>query len=176
LPQFLRKDDGVDEHRLLLAIIGVARALDFLWQRQILHQPPQDKNVLTNADGIVKLINVEPVGMQPSQSAREDVLNLAVMIATLANDIAPVSKPISEFVESMLSVEGQKRFASPAEVASAAEALDGKLFPTVKIVRSTIDPVRPTSIRRMAVPALGLLALVLAATAAWVWWHTRYPH
>ncbi len=176
LPQFLRKNDGVDEHRLLLAIIGVARALDFLWQRQILHQPPQDKNVLTNADGIVKLINVEPVGMQPSQSAREDVLNLAVMIATLANDIAPVSKPISEFVESLLSAEGQKRFAAPAEVATAAEALDRELFPTVKIVRSTIDPIRATSIGRMAVAALGLVALVLTATAAWVWWHTRYPH
>lgn len=175
LPQFLRKSDGVDEHRLLLAVVGVARALDFLWQRQIPHQPPQDKNVLTNADGTVKLINVEPVGMQPSQSAREDVLNLAVMIATLANDIAPVSKPISEFVENMLGREGHQHFATPIEVAEAAEALDHKLFPAVKIVRSTIGPIRPTSIGQIAVAALGLVALGLAVTAAWVWWHTRYP-
>jgi Protein kinase domain len=175
LPQFLRKGDGVDEHRLLLAITGVARALDFLWQRQIPHQPPQDKNVLTNADGTVKLINVEPVGMQPSQSAREDVLNLAVMIATLANDIAPVSKPISEFVENMLGREGHQQFPSPIEVADAAEALDRKLFPTVRIVRSTIGQIRPKHVGPMTVAALGLLALALAAIAAWIWWHTHYP-
>jgi hypothetical protein len=171
LPQFLRKDGGVDEHRLLLAIIGVARALDFLWQRQILHQPPQDKNVLTNADGTVKLINVEPIEMQPSQSPREDVLNLAVMIATLANDIAPVGKSISEFVENMLSTEGQKQFASPAEVAHAAEALDLKLFPPVKVVRSTAGQIRPKHAGPMAIGAIGLLTLALVAVAVWLWLH-----
>jgi hypothetical protein len=157
-----------------LAITGVARALDFLWQRQIPHQPPQDKNVLTNADGTVKLINVEPIEMQPSQSPREDVLNLAVMIATLANDIAPVSKFISEFVENMLSAEGQKQFASPAEVASAAEALDRKLFPPVKVVRSTIGQIRPKHVGPMTVTALWLLALALAAAAAWLWLRSHH--
>jgi len=175
LPQFLRKDGGVDEHRLLLAVAGVARALDFLWQRQIPHQPPQDKNVLTNADGTVKLINVEPVEMQPSLSPREDVLNLAVMIATLANDIAPVSKSISEFVENMLGTEGHKQFVSPTEVADAAEALDRKLFPPVKVVRSTIGQIQPKHVHPMTVAALGLLALALAAVAAWFWWHAQYP-
>jgi serine/threonine protein kinase len=175
LPQFLRKDGGVDEHRLLLAVTGVARALDFLWQRQIPHQPPQHKNVLTNADGTVKLINVEPVEMQPSQSPRDDVLNLAVMIATLANDIAPVSKSISEFVENMLGTEGHKQFVSPTEVADAAEALDRKLFPPVKVVRSTIGQIQPKQIGPVTVAALGLLALALAAVAAWLWWHAYYP-
>ena len=175
LPQFLRKDGGVDEHRLLLAIIGVARALDFLWQRLIPHQPPQDKNVLTNADGTVKLINVEPIEMQPSQSPREDVLNLAVMIATLANDIAPVSKSISEFVESMLSAEGQKQFASPAEVVSAAEALDRKLFPPAKVVRSTIAQIRPKHVGPVTTAALWLLALALTVVAVSLWWHVRHP-
>ncbi len=175
LPQFLRKEDGVDEHRLLLTISGVARALDFLWQRQIPHQPPQDKNVLTNADGVVKLINVEPVGMQPSQSTREDVLTLAVMIATLANDIAPVSKPISEFVENMLGREGHPHFATPFEVADAAEALDRKLFPAVKIVRSTTGPIRAKRVGLLTVAAFGLLALALVAMAAWVWGRTHYP-
>jgi len=174
LPQFLRKDGGVDEHRLLLAIIGVARALDFLWQRQILHQPPQDKNVLTNADGTVKLVNVEPIEMQPSQSPREDVLNLAVMIATLANDIAPVSKSISEFVESMLSTQGQKQFASPAEVAYAAEALDRQLFPPVKVGRSTIGLIKPKRIGSMTIGAIGLLTLALVAVAAWLWLRSHH--
>jgi hypothetical protein len=175
LSQFLRRDGGVDEHRLLLAIVGVTRALEFFWQRQIPHQPPQDKNVLTNADGTVKLINVEPIEMQPSQSPREDVLNLAVMFATLANDIGPVSKSISEFVETMMVREGHKQFASPGEVADAAEALDRKLFPPVKVVRSTISQIRPTHVGPVAVIALGLLALVLVAIAAWFWWHAHNP-
>ncbi len=174
LPQFLRKDGGVDEHRLLLAIVGVARALDFFWQRQIPHQPPQDKNVLTNADGTVKLINVEPVEVQPSQSPREDVLSLAVMIATLANDIAPVSKSISELVENMMVREGHKQFASPGEVADAAEVLDRKLFPPVKVGRSTLGQIRPKHVGPVTVAALGLLALAVVAVAAWFWWHAHY--
>ena len=89
LPEFLQKAGGVDEHRLLLTIVGMARALEFLWQRQVPHQPPLDKNVLANADGAVKLINVEPVEVQPSRSPHEDVVNLGVLVATLANDIAP---------------------------------------------------------------------------------------
>ncbi len=55
LARFLRQGDEVDEHRLLQAIAGVARALDFLWQRNVPHQPPADKNVLTATDGTVKL-------------------------------------------------------------------------------------------------------------------------
>ena len=135
LRQFLRREGGVDEQRLLLAIAGVARALDFLWQHQVPHQPPMDKNVLTNLDGTVKLINVPPIEMPASQSPREDVVSLGVMMATLANDIAPVSKPISEFVEDMLGTDGHQKFASPAEVAEAAAALGHKLFPPVRFVR-----------------------------------------
>jgi len=175
LPQFLRKDGGVDEHRLLLAIAGVARALGFLWQRKIPHQPPQVKNVLTNADGAVKLINVEPIEVQPSQSPREDVLNLAVMIATLANSIAPVSKSVSAFVENMMAREGPKQFGSPGEVATAAEALDRNLFPPVKVVRSTIGQIRPKHADSRTIAALGLFALALAAIAAWFWWHAHHP-
>jgi serine/threonine protein kinase len=173
LLQFLRADGGVDEHRLLLAVAGVARALDFLWQRQISHQPPQARNVLTNADGSVKLINVGPVEMQPSQSPREDVLNLGVMIATLANDIAPVSKSIGEFVERMLGTEDRGQFASPTEVADVAEALARKLFPPAKVIRSTISPIQPKRLGPVTVAALGLLALALVA--AWLWWHSHHP-
>lgn len=172
LPQFLRKDGGVDEHRLLLTVAGVARALDFLWQRKIPHQPPQEKNVLTNADGAVKLINVVAVELQPSQSPREDVLQLAVMIANLANDIAPVSKSISEFVENIIGKEGQEPFASPTEVADAAEVLDRKLFPPVKVARTTIGQIQQKRVNPTIIAVVGLVALVLAVVVAWLWWHS----
>jgi serine/threonine protein kinase len=133
LARFLRRGDGVDEHRLLQAIAGVARALDFLWQRNVPHQPPADKNVLTATDGAVKLINVAPAEMPASPSAREDVINLAVMVATLTNDIGPVSKPVSEFVEGMLGAEGRKQFTSLAEVVQTAETLDRELSSPVRV-------------------------------------------
>ncbi len=55
------------------------------------------------------------------------------MVATLTNDIGPVSKPVSEFVEGMLGAEGRKQFTSLAEVASTAEALDRELFSAVPV-------------------------------------------
>ena len=173
LPEFLQKAGGVDEHRLLLTIVGMARALEFLWQRQVPHQPPLDKNVLANADGAVKLINVEPVEVQPSRSPHEDVVNLGVLVATLANDIAPVSKSISEFVERMVGTEGHEPFTSPAEVADAAEALDRKLFPPAKIARPTIVPIQAKGVGLLTVAMLGLLALALVAVAAWFWSHSQ---
>lgn len=169
-PQFLRREDGVDEHNLLQTIIGVARALDFLWQREVPHQPPIDKNVLTNNDGTVKLINVTPIETRPSQSPQEDVVGLAVMVATLTNDVGPVSKPVSEFVEGMLGTEGRKQFASLAEVANAAEELDRHLFPPASLARPTIAPIKPKRVEPRTIAAMGLLALALAAVAGWFGW------
>ena len=75
LREFLQNENEVDERRLLQTVISIARALDYLWQRQIQHQPPLEKNVLTMADGTVKLINTEPVEMPASQSPHEDLLS-----------------------------------------------------------------------------------------------------
>lgn len=172
LPRFLRKDDGVNEHHLLQTIAGVARALDFLWQREVPHQPPLDKNVLTTTDGTVKLINVDAIETRPSQSPQEDVLNLAVMVATLTNDIGPVSKPVSEFVEGMLGTRGRKQFTSLADVANAAEKLDRNLFPPAPVNRPALAPIKPKRAGLRAVAGMGLLALALAAVAGWFWWRS----
>jgi len=164
LPEFLRNGDEVDEHRLLQTIIGVARALDFLWHRQVPHQPPLDKNVLTATDGMVKLINVAPVDAPPSQSPQEDLVKLGVMVATLANNIAPVSKRVSEFVERMLGAEGREPFTSLAAVADAAEALDRKLFSAAE----PAEIARSKRISPLIVIGLGLLLLVVIAAAVWL--------
>jgi len=167
LPEFLRAGDEVNEHRLLQTIVGVARALDFLWQRQVPHRPPLDKNVLTATDGTIKLINVQPVDAPPSQSPQEDLLKLGVMVATLANNIAPVSKRISEFVERMLGAEGREPFPSLAAVANAAEALDEKLFSPTESAKPTFETGQSKRINPLIVIAIGLLVLVLIAVAVW---------
>ena len=172
LPRFLRRDGGVNEHHLLQTIAGVARALDFLWQRKVPHQPPLDKNVLTTTDGTVKVINFVPAEMQPSQSPQEDVVNLAVMVATLTNDIGPVSKSISEFVEGMLGTAGRQQFTSLAEVADAAEKLDRELFPPAPVTKPIVDQARPKQVRPLALGAAGLLAFAAAVAVAWFWWQS----
>lgn len=175
LRQLLRKDDGVNEHYLLQTVAGVARALDFLWQHNIPHQPPLDRNVLTTTDGVVKLINVEPAEMQASPSPQEDVVSLAVMVAMLTNDIGPVSKSISELVEGMLGTEGRERFSSLAQVTEAADALDSKLFPPVHVTKPGTPQTTPKQARRPSVAAVALLAVVVAMVAVWCWWrHGRH--
>ena len=158
LREFLRAGGEVDEHRLLQTIIGVARALGFLWKRKVPHQPPVEKNVLTATDGTVKLVNIQPLEAPPSQSPQEDLLKLGVMVATLANNIAPVSKPVSRFVERMLNTEGREPFASLAEVADAAEALDQKLFASTDLTESTSEKRETGGIKPL---------IVLIAVVAW---------
>ena len=173
LARFLRQGDGVDEHHLLQAIAGVARALDFLWQRNVPHQPPADKNVLTATDGTVKLINVAPVDMPASPSAREDVVNLAVMVATLTNDIGPVTKPISEFVEGMLGAEGCKQFASLAEVASTAEALDRDLSSVALAAKPGDTPGGPKRDGLLWVIVMASVGIAVLALLMWAWVRRR---
>lgn len=168
LARFLREGDGVDEHHLLLTIAGVARALDFLWQRNVPHQPPTDKNVLTATDGTVKLINVAPAELPASPSQQEDLVNLAVMMATLTNDIGPVTKPVSEFVEGMLGAEGRKHFTSLAEVANTAETLDRELFSPSRVARSRDTQIGPKRTEFLRVVVMAAIAIALVAFVAWL--------
>ncbi|MGO9528711.1 MAG: serine/threonine protein kinase [Verrucomicrobiia bacterium] len=176
LARFLRHGDGVDEHRLLQAIAGVARALDFLWQRDVPHQPPADKNVLTATDGTVKLINVAPAEMPASPSAQEDVVNLAVMVATLTNDIGPVTKPVSEFVEGMLGAEGRKQFTSLSEVASTAEALDHDLSSAVRVATPGDTRAGPKYDRLLRVIVMAAVGIAVVAFVTWLWSRGHTPH
>ncbi|HTS17213.1 MAG TPA: protein kinase [Verrucomicrobiae bacterium] len=171
LARFLRKGEEVNEHHLLRTIVGVAQALNFLWQHNVPHQPPIDKNVLTSKDGVVKLINVAPVDMPASASPQEDVVNLAVMVATLTNDIGPVSKPVSEFVEGMLGAEGRRTFSSLDEVIDAAEALDREILPPVRFARRAAERPRPKPTILLWLIASALV--VIAAIAFVIWWRAR---
>jgi serine/threonine protein kinase len=173
LSEFLRKAGGVHEHHLLQTIAGVAQALDFLWQHKVSHQPPVEKNVLTTTDGTVKLINVEPVEMQASQSPQEDLVNLAVMVATLTNEIGPVSKSISEFVEGLLGTGGHQHFTSLSDAANAAEALDRELFPPAPAAPPTAKPIKPGGVGLLAVAAAAVVGLALVAFAGWCWWRAH---
>jgi formylglycine-generating enzyme required for sulfatase activity len=168
LRQFLRKNDAVNEHHLLQAIVGVARALDFLWLHQVPHQPPMDKNVLTTVDGTVKLINIDPTEMQPSPSPQEDVWHLAVMVAMLANEIGPVSKSVSDLVEAMMGTEGHKPLTSPSEVVNAAEALDRKLFPPLRVAKPAVAKNTPKRGGLLTVVIVALVTLALVGIAGWL--------
>lgn len=165
LADFLRKDAGVDEHRLLVTIAGVARALHFLWQRQFPHQPPQTRNMLTNSLGEVKLTNLEPEDTAPSGSPHDDILALGLIVGELANEIAPVTKPVAELVERMVGAHERKPFASLEELADAAEHLDHRLYPPAAPPPPRVAKIAPRKTKWIA----GAAALVLVAiAAAWI--------
>lgn len=161
----------VDEHHLLLVIAHVASALDYLWERNIPHPPPTKDQILINRDGVVKIRNVELAGHAPSPSMSHDMQTLGLTVAELANQIAPVSKPVSELVERLLRVTGRKPFPSLAAVAEEATALDRKLFPPpaaeVRIGKITTPKTHP-----LVYAGVGLLVVVVLGLAA-LWWAQR---
>jgi serine/threonine protein kinase len=170
LATFLRRDRTVNEHHLLQTIASVARLLDYLWQREILHQPPESHNILVNSTDMVKLINVLPIENPPSRSPHDDILALGFLLAHLVNDISPVSKRVSEIVERMVGAPGREPFASPKDLAMAAADLDHELFPP------PTPHARPGAIQPKRTPMVVLagrlfwLALVITGIVAW-WMH-----
>jgi serine/threonine protein kinase len=129
LADFLHHNYAVNERHLLRTIAAVAGLLDYLWQRNIVHQPPALPNILVNSAGHVKLINVLPLDLPASQTPQEDIVAFGTLLAHLANDISPVSRPVSEVVERMVGTHGRKLFTAPAELALTAADLEHDLFP-----------------------------------------------
>jgi hypothetical protein len=169
LAEFLRADAAVDEHRLLQTIASVARVLDFLWQRNTPHQPPEARNILTDNTGLVKLINVLPLENSPSLSPHEDILALGLVLANLANDISPVSKRVSEIVERMVGAVDREPFGSPAELALAAADLDHELFPPSAPVPPKVGKIPSRKVRpAVFVVVIVVVLLVLAGIIAWL--------
>ncbi len=160
LEQFLRAGDAVDEHHLLQTVASVARAMDFLWQRQIPHQPLLPRNILTDSTGTVKLINIAPVGAATSESPTADMQSLGVLVATIANE-AGVRPTVGEFVERMAGSPDRKPFGSLADLADSAEALDRQLFPPPPPPESTIEKIKPKKTRPIVLIALSACLLVV---------------
>jgi hypothetical protein len=162
LAGFLREGMGVNEHRALQTIAGVARALHYLWRRQFPHQPPEAKDILTShTDGVAKLVNIAPEDAPPSQSERDDILALGLVVGGVVNEIGEVSKPVAELVERMVGAHDRKPFGSLAELADAAEHLDRQLFPPPAPPTPASDT---TGARRRAV-LFGLAGLLVIAAA-----------
>jgi formylglycine-generating enzyme required for sulfatase activity len=174
LPEFLRQGNDVNEHHLLVTIIGIARAMEFLWQRRIPHQPPITTNVLTNQAGEVKLINIEPLDAKASATQQEDITAIGLIVATTANSIGPVSRTVSELVERMLGVAGRKPLATVKELADAAQALDQQLFPPAAPPEAKIAKIEPkkTSLWTM-IGACVVLAGLLVSIAYFLFWFRK---
>ena len=161
LREFLRKGNVCDDHRLLMTAAGVARAMDFLWQRGHAHQPPMEKNILADNAETAKIINLEPVEVAASESPQEDILSLGLVIADLANELGGVTQPVGEFVERMVGATGRKPFASLAEVVEAAEALDRQLFPRALPPKPRIEKIVPKKTKPLVIVAAILLVVAL---------------
>lgn len=168
LADFLRKNNSVDEHRLLLTIMAVGRAYDFLWQRNIPHQPPEAHNILTDAQDNVKLINVLPLDNPATAVPQDDILALGLILAGIANDISPVSKPVGELVERMVGAGDRKSFGSLRELAEAAAAVDRQLFPPPPPSTPAIQQM-PGARTKPVILVAGIVAAALVVLGVVVW-------
>lgn len=168
LAEFLRGrfGGGVNEHHLLTAIAAAAQALDYLWTHKIAHRPPEASNLLVDAAGAVKMLHVLPVA-KPSDSPRADAAALGATLAHFANSIGPVSRSIGELVERLLGTAGRKPFATLAEVATAAQELDLKLFPPAALPQSAIPKIQPKKTSPLVVGATGLVLAALVGVVVW---------
>ncbi|MCG3146647.1 MAG: Hercynine oxygenase [Verrucomicrobiae bacterium] len=169
LADFLRNGKVVDEQHLLQTIHSVARALDFLWQKKIPHQPLEAKNILVDARGTVKLINVLPLDNMPVESMKDDMLTVGLVLANLANSISPVTKRTGELVERMVAAAGRKPFISLADLAQTAADLERELFPPP----SAAGAATPAPEKKINKVGLVLAILVgIASASGLYWWRT----
>lgn len=166
LAEFLRQGDLVHEQHLLQTIASVARALDFLWQKKIPHQPLEAKNILVTTTGTVKLINVLPLDNLPVEAPKEDILTVGLILADVANTISPVTKRTGELVERMVGAPGRKPFASLGDLAQSCANLERELFPPVSAA-SRIAAKAPKKLNKLG---LGAALLVGALTAGGLFW------
>jgi formylglycine-generating enzyme required for sulfatase activity len=169
LIEFLRKGDHVDDHHLLRTIASVARGLDFFWAHQIPHQPPAAQNMLTDAVGEVKMINVLPSDQPASPSPRSDITALGIALARTTNAIGPVHRRVSELVERMIGAPGRAPINSLTDVAAIAEKLDRELFSSVA-GQPKPAPAEPQK-KHNHFLMIGMIVLVLLSAGAvfWLW-------
>lgn len=161
LAEFLRNGAEVDEHHLLLAVIGIGRALEFLWLREIPHQPPLALHILINSLDEVKLTNITPAEVATSVSQSEDIAALGYAIAGITNEIGAVRDSIRELVERMVAMEGRPPLKTVDALIAAATKLDQQLFP----------PQRPAAVversqPKKAEPAILIAGIVIALALA----------
>ncbi|NQU10282.1 SUMF1/EgtB/PvdO family nonheme iron enzyme [bacterium] len=159
---------GVDQQHLLQTVAGIARGLDFLCQRRVSHTPPTAANILLNSEGIAKLLNAEVGETAASESPTEDIRALGIALGQLANEIGPVSKPVSQLVERMVGVEGSKPFTSLADLADTTTALERSLFPPSGD-EFTLEKIEPKRTKPIVLIAAGA-GLLVAAIAFGLWW------
>jgi len=172
IAEFLRADDKVNEHHLLVALADVAEALDWLWKHQVPHPPPSVDHLLTDRGGRVKMINVVPTHTAASLGVADDILGLGVAMAELVNQIGEIRVSIAEILERMMGAPNRKPFGSLAELSAHARLLDRELFPPARPARpaSGFTP-RKTSLLAIAGIAAG--AAVLLALLTWQPWNRR---
>jgi len=100
----------VNEPHLLSTVANIALALDYLWHRNIPHQVPQAKNILINAAGEAKLINVKAVDRLPARRRATTSGRSHRHRRTRERDRAG-EQPVAELLQRMMGAQKIKPFA-----------------------------------------------------------------
>jgi len=162
--EFLRPGNRLDEHRLLQTIVGVARALNFLWQKKFPHSALTLENLQIDAAGIVKLADFLPYDRPAVSTPREDIHALGALLAKLG---PATRKPVSDLLDRMTGTGGRKPFLNLGDLGHVAQDLDRQLFPPVVATTSASHSKRTTII------GILIAAMIGALSAGSLWWRTQ---
>ena len=167
--EFLRPGNRLDEQRLLQTIAGAARALNYLWQKNIPHAPLELVNLRIDAAGAVKLADFLPFDRPAVAAPRDDIQALGTLLANLG----PVAnKPVSELLDRMAGKGGRKPFASLGDLAQAATSLDRQLFPPASSHAAT----HQSHSKKTTLIGLLLAAVIGTLSAGALWWRMQTVH
>ena len=169
LNEFLRAGDRLDERRLLQALVGVAQALEFLWQKKLPHPPLELANILIDATGNAKLFNILSFDKPPAAAPADDLRALGTLVTTLIGGISPASKSVSDLIGRLTGGPGRRPVASLADLAHLAKDLDRKLFPPA--TAAAASPQKQS--KKFSLFGVLIAVLVGGLSAGALWWRIQ---
>jgi len=169
LPEFLTTDGRLDEQHLLQTLVGVANALNFLWQKKVPHPPIESANILIDSTGNAKLLNILSFEKPPAATPADDLRAIGTLFANLVTSLGPASKPVSDLLGRLTGGTGRRPLAALGDLAQVATELNQQLFPPAPSAGT------PPPAKSSKVSLIGIAAAVLvgSVSAIGLWWHMQ---
>ncbi|MEI8064071.1 MAG: SUMF1/EgtB/PvdO family nonheme iron enzyme, partial [Verrucomicrobiota bacterium] len=163
--EFLMTGGKLDEHRLLQTLVGVTRALNYLWQKNIPHAPIELANLRIDTAGTVKLAEFLPFDRPAVAAPRDDILALGALLLKFDTG---TNKSVRDLLDRMVGKGGRKPFTTIGDLTQVAEGLDRQLFPPV-----TPHADGPVRSKRTTLVGILIAALLGSLSAGALWWRSH---
>ena len=169
LQEFLTTGGRLDEQHLLQTMIGVASALNFLWQKKVPHPSIESANILIDSAGNAKLLNILSFEKPPAATPADDLRAIGTLFAGLVASLGPASKPVSDLLGRLTGGTGRRPLAALGDLVQVATELNRQLFPPAPSAGAP-PPVKSS---KVSLIGLAIAVIVGAVSAIGLWWHMQ---